>query len=364
MSVQKIARITIVSPSLKLGGIERALSVLANYFVAQGHHVAFLSCLAAGRFYTLHPSIIIIEPGFKRSKSAINKVIFYPRLLWFIRKKVMQTKPEIVLSFGDNFNPLVLLALKGTGLPIFISDRTSPDFSFNKLVQLGKKWLYPTACGFIAQTQRAYDYKRRQFGSSFNMQIIPNAIKEIKVFADVERKPVILCVARLSKEKGPDRLLEAFAAMEQRYGWRLLFAGTGPMKYQLQERASVLWVADQVEFLGEVMDIDELLASASIFVLPSRLEGFPNALCEAMAAGLPVVCFDAIPHEALIKNAQTGLVIPEGDILAMAKALQWLIENPQERKRIAENAMQIKEQLSVETIGKRYLDFLNTAGNK
>jgi glycosyltransferase involved in cell wall biosynthesis len=358
MITDRCIKITIVSPSLKLGGIERALSVLANYFATQGHKVSFVSCLAAKRFYTLHSSIQILEPKFKRTKSAINKILFYPRLLWFIRKKVKETKPDLVLSFGDNFNPLVLLSLMGTQLPVFISDRTSPDFPFGKIVQMGKKWLYPRSAGFIAQTQRAYNYKKKQFGERLQMRVIPNAIKQVKGFPETERQPVILCVARLFKEKGPDRLLKAFAAVPNRNGWRLLFAGSGPMKQGLQKDAEELGVANEVDFLGEINAVDELLAGASIFVLPSRLEGFPNALCEAMVAGLPVVCFDAIPHEALVIHQHNGLVVPDGDISSLADTLQWLIDHPNERMRIGESAKQIKERLNVETIGQQYLDFL------
>ncbi|MEN9571754.1 MAG: hypothetical protein RL172_2985 [Bacteroidota bacterium] len=359
MQQKPALKICIVSPSLKLGGIERALSVLANYFAQQGHTVYFISCLNAGRFYQLHENITIIEPRFKRTAAVVNKFLFYPRLLFFIRKKVRAIAPDVVLSFGDNFNPLVLFALKGTGLPVFISDRTSPDFPFAKAVKWGKQWLYPSSAGFIAQTKRAYEFKKKQFGNRLNMQIIPNALKKINTEAAAPQK-IILCVARLSIEKGPDRLLQAFAKMNNRQGWRLVFAGAGPMKLQLMQSAGQLGVAEQTDFLGEVLQVDALFNIASIFVLPSRLEGFPNALCEAMAAGLPVICFDSIPYEEIVTHHVSGLVVPEGDIDKMAEALQLLVDDDALRNNLAHQAKKIAQRLSVDTIGQQYLTFLQS----
>ena len=75
-------RIVIVSPSLKIGGIERALTVLANYFVTKGYEIVFISCLSGERFYLLHEDIKLVEPKFKNS-GGIKKMFFYIKLLFF-----------------------------------------------------------------------------------------------------------------------------------------------------------------------------------------------------------------------------------------------------------------------------------------
>jgi glycosyltransferase involved in cell wall biosynthesis len=278
-------------------------------------------------------------------------------MVMWIREQVKRVNPDVVLTFGDNFNPLVLLALSGLKYPVFISDRTSPDFKFHPLVNKGKQLLYPKSAGFIAQSSRAAEYKKKHFGDKLNIRIIPNAIKEVKLY-DVERKKQIVYVGRLSIEKGPDRLLEAFGKIKQNNGWKLVFAGSGPMMEELKEKTKAMGIDSNVVFLGQVKEVDKLLAESSIFVLPSRLEGFPNALCEAMAAGLPSICFDCIPSGDVITNGEDGFIVPDGDTDALAKTIQDLMDSEELRRQVATKALLIRERLSPERTGKMFLDFM------
>ena len=352
--------ICLVSPSLKVGGIERALVVLANDFVARGLKVSFVSCLAGGHFYQLDERITLIEPKFRRSASKLNKLVFYPRMLGFIRKEVRKINPDVVLAFGDWFSPLVLLALYGTKYPVFISDRTSPDYKFSFPIPFMKRWLYPRSAGFIAQTQRAVEYKQKQFGDKLNIRVIPNAIREVKSFPDVKCEKIILYVGRFAWEKGPERLIRAFAAMEDRQGWKLQMAGSGPLLKPMQELAKQLNLENDIIFLGKVEDVDQLYAKTSIYVLPSVLEGFPNSLCEAMAAGLPVICFDSIPWDEILEPGKSGLVVKNNDISQLTETLQELIQNKNLRESLGQNALSIKDRLSKKKIGEQVLEFIKS----
>lgn len=349
-------KICIVSPSLKMGGIERALSVLANYFVTQGYTVHFISCLGGEKFYELDSRINFIEPSFKRA-GTFGKFRYYGKMIAWLRRHLANLKPDAVLTFGDNFNPLVLLAASGLCLRIFVSDRTSPDFKFHPVINYLKKRLYPKSAGFIAQTERAYNYKKNLFGERLNMKIIPNAIKDIKLY-NSKRKKQILYMGRLSFEKGPDRLLEAFAKLDNKENWKLIMAGEGPLQRQLKDRTKELNIEHNIDFVGRVSNVDEILSESSIFVLPSRLEGFPNALCEAMAAGLPAICFDSIPSNDIMNNGVDGFVLPNGNISALTEKMHYLIENEDERNRISENALLIREKLSLDKVGNMYLNFM------
>jgi len=350
-------KICIISPSLKLGGIERVLVVLANYFSSKGHHVIFISCLAGTHFYSLDKNITLIEPVFKRSKSRFNKLVFYLRILKFIRSTVKKNQPDVVLAFGDWFSPLVLLALYGTSYPVYISDRTNPDYKFGFPIPLMKRWLYPRSAGFIAQTTRAAAYKQQQFGRKLNIKIIPNAIREVKRY-DVPREKIILYVGRFAWEKAPERLIKAYAGLEERQGWTLLMAGSGPLLGQMQELVKELNIADEVTFPGKVEDVDLLYSKAGIYVLPSVLEGFPNALCEAMAAGLPVVCYVSIPWDEIIEPGMDGLLVNSNEPGELTLKLKELINNKELRKRLGQNARNIKDRLSVEKIGAQVSDFI------
>ena len=341
-----------------MGGIERALVVLANYFITKGYQVTFISCLAGDHFYMLSPNIDVIEPDFSRSDSVLNKGFFYPRLVLFIRRKVRSLKPDVVLTFSDWFSPLVLLSLSGLQYSVFISDRTSPDYKFRFPIPQLKKWLYPKSAGFIAQSQRTAEFKRKQFGERLNIRVIPNAIREVKLYPDILRERIILYVGRFAWEKGPERLIRAFKSIPDRFGWQLHMAGSGPLLERMKLLASELKISDGVVFYGKVNDIDKLFAKASIFVLPSILEGFPNSLCEAMAAGLPCICFDSIPYEEIFKNGVDGIVVKNGDISELTATIIRLMMDKSLREQIGARAREIRNQLNIKSIGEQINDFI------
>lgn len=340
-----------------MGGIERALTVLANYFAHLGHEVIFISCQENEPFYKLDDQIEFHEFKYTRKNGVLNKVSFYYNLIAYLRKTVTRVNPDCVLSFGDAFNPLVLLALYRKNIPVFISDRTSPDFPFNPLVKFGKKILYPKATGFIAQTKRAADYNLIKFDNTLNIKIIPNALKTVTLHPDILRKKQIVYVGRLSKEKGVARLIEAFSKISDK-NWKLILAGGGPENSHLRSLVQELGLQDRVEFLGKVIEVDVLFAESSIFVLPSFLEGFPNALCEAMSAGLPCICFDCIPHEEIIVDGENGFVVKDGDLNALAAIIDRLADDVNYRHRIGAKALEINTKLGIDIIGQEYLKFI------
>jgi len=349
--------ICIVSPSLKMGGIERSLVVIANYFSAKEYSVTFISCLAGEHFYALGKDINLIEPGFHRTGGLFNKLVFYPRIIRFIRKKVKMIQPDTVLVFGDLFSPLVLLSLQGTRFPVYISDRTSPDYSFSFPIPLMKKLLYPRSAGFIAQTNKAVKYKQSQFGNKLNIKVIPNALREVKTYP-VPREKIILYVGRFAWEKAPERLIQSFAELEDRNGWTLVMAGSGPLLEKMKRLVNELNLTDEVSFPGRVDNVDRLYAKAGIYVLPSKVEGFPNSLCEAMAAGLPVICYNSIPWKEIIEAEVNGLVVQNDDIEGLVIAISKLINSEALREQLGRNARSIQDKLRVEKIGAQVTNFI------
>jgi len=353
-------KILIISPSLKMGGIERSLSTLANFFADKGYQIFFISCQKSKPFYRLNNKIHLQEFSYLRSTGIINKFFFYYNLVWYLRKKTSEIKPDYVLSFGDVFNPLVLLALIGLKYSVFISDRTCPYFSYNNLVRFGQKMLYPLSTGFIAQTESAARYKKIQFKNKLNIKVISNAIKPVELFPDLNRQQQITYVGRLSKEKGVERLIIAFNKIKNK-NWKCVLAGDGPEKIKLQNLVKILGLDEKVIFLGLIKDIDRLLASSSIFVLPSFREGFPNALVEAMSAGLPSICFDSIPYQDLIIDGYNGFVVNDNQIEDLTKIIDKLVDNEGLRLEIGENAMEIGRRLNVDVIGREYINFFHNS---
>lgn len=101
-----------MAPSRKLGGIERALSVIANELAQKGFEMIYFSCLKCEPFYELNESIEVVEPNFVRADGLLNKIAFYPKLVLFIRKTVVSQNPDRVLVFGDWFRSIRLYAFR------------------------------------------------------------------------------------------------------------------------------------------------------------------------------------------------------------------------------------------------------------
>lgn len=352
----KNRNIIIVSPSLKMGGVERAGVNIANTFAAQGKDVVFVALFQQEQFFHLLPTIQFYEPkGFNKIKLSLVKSV-----LW-LRKTIKQNNPETILVFNYFYGAIVQLAVIGLKIPVFVSDRGSPFYKWPKHVKLFNDVvfsLFPPK-GIVAQTQIAADLKASFYKKRTKIRVIPNALREVQLYPEIQRQKQILAVGRLGDQlKGFDRLIDAFALLKNQ-DWELIIAGGDEDGEYLKKQASKLNIFARIQFLGKVKDIDRIYAQAGIFVIPSRSEGFPNGLCEAMAAGLPCISYDFIagPRD-IITDGQNGIIIENGKIDALAAAIDHLIENPSEREKLSINSMNIRERLKLEKIGKEYLDFI------
>lgn len=355
--MEKQKTICIVAPSLQSGGIERALSILSSHFVRKGHKVIYIACRKGQHFYELEPEVIFEEPNFLHTTSFVRKLFSYWNTIGFVRRQLKKYCPDTILSFGDIINPIALLANWGLNNPIYISDRISPKQRLSLFKRLFKRLTYPKATGIIAQTRQAAEYKNKVFGDHLNMVIIPNSLRDIESCV-VEKKNWVIGVGRLSFEKGFDRLLQAFARIEGHKEWSLVLVGDGLERERLKILAANLSITDRVVFLGLRKDVDQLLAESKIFVIPSRCEGFPNALCEAMASPLPCISFDSIAASDIIENRISGVVLPDGDIDALAREIVVLMEDEVLRNKYAQNAYAIREHLNKDKVGEMFLKFI------
>lgn len=164
----------------------------------------------------------------------------------------------------------------------------------------------------------------------------PTARRQLGIFAP---EIAIACVGRLHPQKGLTHLFGAFHALLKLHPTaRLLLAGDGPDRPTLEETVRTLRLGPFVRFLGTVASPWPLLAAADIFVLPSLWEGMPNALLEAMAAGLPAVttAVGAVPE--MVVDGREALVVPPGDAGALASALAELAAAPARRREMGELA--------------------------
>ncbi len=138
-------------------------------------------------------------------------------------------------------------------------------------------------------------------------------------------RQIVLTVARLDRQKGYSYLLEA---IQHVHDATFVIAGDGPEKTALKAQADKLGIEDRVIFLGYRQDIPELLAGCDLFVLPSLYEGLPLSILEAMAAGKAVVATAVGGTPEAVLDGETGLLVPPGDPVALARAIREILSNP------------------------------------
>ncbi|HET6846474.1 MAG TPA: glycosyltransferase, partial [Anaerolineales bacterium] len=177
-----------------------------------------------------------------------------------------------------------------------------------------------------------------------HMTVIPNGIpaienhpeSRVRTRADLDLKenaPFVVSVGRLVYQKGPEYLIQAMQAVTRRFpGARAGICGEGPLRGQLEAQIARLGLSGSVELLGNRLDIGRYLGAADIFVLPSRWEGLPVALLEAMDTGLPVIATRVEGVEEVIQSDEEGILIPPEDARALADSISLLIDNPDRRK--------------------------------
>lgn len=349
-------KILIIAPCLAMGGIERASSNTANGLSELGAKVYFLSLFKKEAFFKLNEGIEIIEPqGFNKTKLSLFKSI-----LW-IRKEVKRVNPEHILVFNKFYGAITALALLGTKYPYFLSERSSPLFVWRQPMRAINKFAFSIKPpkGVIAQTKIAAEYQRKYFKKT-EVIVIPNSVREVQLFPEIKREKVILAVGRLNDYlKGFDLLIESFAKLKNQ-DWELHIAGGDEEGEVLKEQAERLGVINRIKFLGKVKEIDKCYAYAGMFVIPSRSEGFPNALAEAMTAGCCCIAFDFVagPNE-MITNGVDGILVPSGDTQKLAEAIDDLIVKDDFRDVLAQKAIKTSQHFKKSTIISKIANVIN-----
>lgn len=348
----------IIGPNLGMGGVERASANYANLLAENGWAVTYLELIPKKQFFSLHPEVRFLEgPVF--NKGQINTL----KTLRYIRKTVMNEKPIVILGFTKLYAALANLSVLFSSFQVIVLERSSPLYIWPRQVEWFARvsFFFKKCGGIIAQTSMAAKYQQRYYRTQ-HVLALPNPVRPIQTPIKISKEKWILLVGRLRDDcKGFDRFMQVLDKMEfPDEEWKVVFAGgeVGEAGYLLQ----LLQQPEKKEkmiFLGKVDKLDELYAKAAVFVIPSRSEGFPNALCEAMAAGLPAVSFDFVagPRD-LIEDGENGYIIEDGNVTEMAKTIQFLMNEPAERERVGKQAAEIADRLSYDQTSRKLIKFL------
>ncbi len=284
-----------------------------------------------------------------QSTSALHGLASNINRVRVTRKAVKQLQPDVALSFMTTQNVILSIATLGLKTRVVLAERNFPTKQDGRIWHPLRRLTYRFASEVVAQTARASSWLERNAGVK-SVVTIPNSV--VFPLADSDpNKPttdylsaeefVILAVGRNSWFKGFDLLLESFAKCEFDPNVKLAIAGL-KQGDEVMQQASNLGIHDQLVLPGRVGNLSDWYQRADIFVLPSRKEGYPNVLMEAMAAGKCSIAFDcpAGPAE-LIEHGINGLLVPAGDTTALAGAISEAVRDGKLRERLGRSATQI-----------------------
>jgi GalNAc-alpha-(1->4)-GalNAc-alpha-(1->3)-diNAcBac-PP-undecaprenol alpha-1,4-N-acetyl-D-galactosaminyltransferase len=287
-----------------------------------------------------------------------------------IRKIFKLTRPDVIVAFQHGVFLSSALASLGMHIPIVAAERNSPNrFNFIKAGRY-RNLIFQTFrladCITVQISEYLKDYPRYLHSRIVS---IPNPVKKPLLYEEKKKKlqKNLLCVGRLTYQKNQTVLIEAFAQIFHLVPeWRLVFVGDGEDYLKLKRLAYQKKISKNVDFVGAVKNVEKFYCQSDIFCLPSRWEGFPNALVEAMSYGLPVVGYsecDGVRH--LIKSEVNGLLAAgNGSSTSLAVTLLRLMKEEDFRELLAAQVIRDAQAFSSVEIFDRWENLLKSLVKK
>lgn len=343
-------KITCLIDALATGGAQRVITHLAEGLARRGHSVTLT---------TLNPSIpdfYAIPPGVERASVPLAggphrwfNLRLQLRRFTALRKCLRAQAPDIIISFIDTTNILSLAMFPCGKPPVIACERINPDYNgIGPHWRLLRRLLYPRAAKVVMLTEDALVWAQARL-PRWNATAIPNPVLP-PVFSERTQRPEffskpfnLVALGRLNRQKGFDLLIRAFAGLAARHPqWQLTIIGEGPERAALENMVRGSGLEGRVILPGASENPADILRYSDMFVLPSRYEGFPNALTEAMACGLPAVSFDCPSGPAaIVRSGIDGLLVPAEDVGALETALEALMSDENRRKGMALKAAEV-----------------------
>ena len=266
-------------------------------------------------------------------------VMSLPRVLLRLTLALRRFRPSVLQTFLFHANIVGRVAGRLARVPrivsgIRVAERRSRWYG---RIDRWTNWLVDHN---VCVSQGVVDFAANETGlSRRKLSVIPNGVEyeafasatpaDLTQFGVPKDSPVCITVGRLEQQKGIDVLLDAAARVKVDHpDCHFLIVGDGRDRAALQARAVELGLAATTHFTGLRADVPNLLAAATLFVLPSRWEGMANALLEAMASGLPVVATAVEGSSELVRSGKTGLLVPAGTSVELATAIGGVLAAP------------------------------------
>jgi glycosyltransferase involved in cell wall biosynthesis len=220
---------------------------------------------------------------------------------------------------------------------------------------------YPGLDAITVLTERDRQIYSQMLDSIPRLERIANAAPAMDAAPSKLEHPIVIAAGRLTSQKGFDMLIPAFAkVVERQPGWTLRIYGDGPQRKSLERLIMEHRLSNNVLLMGPVQRLDLEMAQGSLYVLSSRFEGLPMVMIEAMSLGLPVVSFDCPTGPAeVIEDGRSGVLVPDGDVGALADAMLAVVEDADYRRALAAGAAERAKDYALDSIGARWEELIS-----
>lgn len=359
-----MTKVLLVTSSPMGGGAERFVGLLATglahrvcdvkvFFTSPSHRSG--SSVRLDRAGALAPTAWSVNSSVRIFRWAVA----FASLLMTIQRE----KPDFIFSFLPGPSFLSLMACRLVGCKVAVFERTFPPLAVEpRWVAVVRRLLYQGADCLVMQTDAGRQWAERQF-PKLRVLSIPNGVvlpvpstsaARVRPSAHVpDRAFVLLAVGRLVPEKRFDLLIDAFSMVEASCpAWVLVILGGGPMELQLREKICRAELSGKVVLTGPVGNVQEWYERAALFCSVSEVEGYPNALLEALANGLPAVAVDCPtgPRE-ILSEGKRGILLPfDVSIAVIAETISSMMKNSRLRGSYPSLAREVLESNSMDMV--------------
>lgn len=353
--------------NLAKGGAQRVILNLTEMLLTEGNQVVIVTPRQEEEEYALPQGAVRLQSELtdtEAKQGAVGRVCNLFARVRKLRRILRAERPDLLVSFLGKNNLMAVAASRGLKLPVAVSVRGTPSREY---AGAGMRFLagvlFRMADGVILQTPDAKAFFPA--GVQKKAVILPNPLSPAFCRPRFEgaRRKEIVTVGRIDANKDQALLVDAFLAIAEKFpSVRLVLYGNGEDRQKLQERVDRAGMQERIELPGAVADVADRIEKARIFVLPSRTEGMPNALMEAMALGLAVIATDCPcgGPRMLIRDGENGLLVPVGDKEALAAALERLLSDRGLEERLGRAAAKLQETLRPEAVQREWLSYLES----
>lgn len=349
-------KVIFIIPRIGKGGAERVVVNIANQMVSDGYNVSIFTILSKEENYKLADGVNHVHLNVYDRNKLLRMIKRFIKLRYMVK----HSNADTVIAFDRYYG---IFSALFTGKRVIGSERNDPysNMPANSFQKHIRDWLYRHIDCVVFQTEYAQNYFSDRIKKHSTVISNPVSTDILPAPFTGTRDKRIVTACRLTEQKNLPMMIDAFSLFSQVHkGYQLVIYGEGHLLDSLKKYTVEREVGNQVIFPGYVNNLPEKINSAAMYVSSSDYEGISNAMLEALAIGLPVVCTDcpAGGSAMVIRNGENGYLVPVNQAEEMAKAMCQVIENKARTHKMSQKAIEVRSTFCIQEITKQWENIL------